>query len=163
MHLFHVASLRRLYHNDRLVQYNAIRRVRELDLLRATSESGVLSSLDKNGVDLATLEELLPVIEKFGLLSLVANNQQLLVNGAAPVLVEGAPFLLPLVASMLRAGPTAFFSAAIACGGLEAYFLANDVEVPLVGLPAGIAVGLLLVPLTALMAFLGVAFSSPKK
>ena len=144
-------------------QYNAVRRVRELDLLRATSNAGILSNLEKNGVDLATLEELLPVIEKFGLLSLVANNQQLLINGAAPLLVEGAPFLLPVVAGALRAGPTAFFIAAVACVGTEGYLLANDVEVPFVGLPAGVVAGLLLVPLAVITGGVGVAFTNLKK
>lgn len=145
------------------MQYNVIRRIRELNLLQATIDAGVLSKLEKNGLDLATVEKLLPVAEELGLLSVAANNQQLLVNGVAPLLVEGAPFLLPVVAKALDAGPSAFYLAAALSGGLEAYFIANGVEVPLLGLPAGLLGGLLLVPLTVATAGAGAALGSLKK
>merc|ERR1719261_1725322 len=144
-------------------KYNVIGRVREINLLQATVDAGILSKLEKDGLDLATVEKLLPLAEEYGLLSLVANNQQLLVNGVAPLLVEGAPFLLPVVAGALEAGPSAFFLVAAASGGLEAFFIANDVEVPLIGLPAGLLGGLLLVPLTAISAAAGTALASLKK
>jgi hypothetical protein len=144
-------------------QYNVIRRVRELDLLQATIDAGVLSKLEKNGLDLAKLEKLLPLAEEFGLLSLAANNQQLLINLVAPILVEGAPFLLPLVAGALEVGPPAFYLAAGGFAGLEYYLIANGVEVPFVGLPAGAVAGLLLVPLTIASAGAGVALGSLKK
>lgn len=137
--------------------------MRELNLLQATIDAGVLSKLEKNGLDLATVEKLLPVAEELGLLSLAANNQQLLVNGVAPLLVEGAPFLLPVVAGALEAGPSAFFLAAAVSGGLEAYFVASGAEVPLIGLPAGLIGGLLLVPLTVAAGGAGVALGSLKK
>ena len=145
------------------MQYNVIRRVRELDLLQATIDAGVLSKLEKNGLDLATLEKLLPLAEELGLLSLAANNQQLLVNLVAPLLVEGAPFLLPVVAGALEVGPPAFYLAAAGFGGIEAALIANEVEVPFVGLPAGVVLGLLLVPLTVASAGAGVALGSLKK
>merc|ERR1712087_613002 len=144
-------------------KYNVIQRVRELDLLQATIDAGILSKLEKNGLDLATVEKLLPLAEEYGLLSLVANNQQLLVNGVAPLLVEGAPFLLPVVAGALEAGPSAFYLAAAVSGGLEVFFIAGDVEVPLIGLPASLVGGLLLVPLTAATAIAGSALASLKK
>ena len=137
--------------------------MRELELLKATADAGILSKLEDNGVDLETLEELLPVAEELGLLSLAANNQQLLVNGVAPLLIEGAPLLLPVVAGALAVGPPAFFLAAAGFGGLEAYLIANNVEVPFVGLPAGAVAGLLLVPLTVVSAAVGVALGSVKK
>ena len=146
-----------------LSQYNVIRRVRELDLLQATIDAGVLSKLEKNGLDLAKLEQLLPLAEELGLLSLAANNQQLLINLVAPILVEGAPFLLPVVAGALEVGPPAFFLAAGGFSALEYYLIANDVEVPFVGLPAGVVAGLLLVPLTIASAGAGVALGSLKK
>jgi|EP00544_Gedaniella_sp_CCMP2646_P014087 hypothetical protein len=144
-------------------KYNAIRRVRELDLVGATADAGILSKLEANGLDLATLEELLPVIEEAGLLSVVANNQQLLINGVAPLLVEGAPFLLPVVAGALEAGPSAFYLGAFIAAGTEALLITNNVEVPLVGLPAGVIAGLLLVPLAAVLAAVGAFLSSLKK
>jgi len=134
-----------------------------LDLLKATADAGILSKLEANGVDLETIEDLLPLAEDLGLLSLAGNNQQLLVNGVAPLLVEGAPILLPVVAGALAVGPPAFFLGAAAFGGLEVYLLANDVEVPFVGLSAGVVLGLLLVPLTIVSAAVGVALSNAKK
>lgn len=144
-------------------QYNVIRRVRELNLLKATADAGVLSKLEANGVDLATIEKVLPVAEQLGLLSLVGNNQQLLVNGVAPVVVEGAPILLPLVAGALGVGPSAFYGAAAVFAGLEVALLANNVELPFVGLSAGVVLGLLLVPLTIVSGGVGYALSTAAK
>ena len=132
-------------------------------MLETTADSGLLASLEKNGVDLKTIEELLPVIEDLGLLSFAASNQQFLVNLVAPLLIEPAPFLLPAVAGALEVGPTAFFLPAAACAALEAILVASDVEVPLIGLPAGAVLGLVLVPLTVVFGGVGVALSSSKK
>jgi hypothetical protein len=43
--------------------------VRELNLLKVTADSGLLSKLEANGVDLVTLEKLLPLAEELGLVS----------------------------------------------------------------------------------------------
>ena len=43
-----------------LPQYNVIGRVREKELLKATVDAGILSKLEANGLDLATIEKLLP-------------------------------------------------------------------------------------------------------
>jgi hypothetical protein len=134
-----------------------------LDLLQATIDAGVLSKLEKNGLDLATVEKLLPLLEQYGLLSLVANNQQLLVNGIAPLLVEGAPVLLPVIAGALEVGPPAFFLGAAAFAGIDVYLLTNEVEIPFLGLSAGVFLGLLLVPLSLASAAAGVALGSLKK
>ncbi|KAG7351075.1 DUF1118 domain containing protein [Nitzschia inconspicua] len=144
-------------------KYNVIRRVRELDLLQATIDAGVLSKLEKNGLDLVTIEKLLPLAEQYGLLSLAANNQQLLINLVAPLLVEGAPFLLPVVAGALEVGPAAFYLAAAGAAGLDAYLFATDAEVPFVGLSAGAVGGLVLIPLAVLSAVAGTALASLKK
>jgi hypothetical protein len=145
------------------LQYNVIRRVRELNLLQATVDAGLLSKLEKNGLDLATVEELLPLAEKFGLLSLVANNQQLFVNLVAPLLVEGAPFLLGPLAGALEVGPSAFYLGAAGIGGIEYFLISQNVELPFVGLSAGFYLGLLLVPLAVASAGAGVALGSLKK
>jgi Protein of unknown function (DUF1118) len=146
-----------------LLQYNVIGRVRDLDLLQKTIDSGLLSKLDAQGLDLATIEKLLPLADKLGVLSLAANNQQLLINGVAPLLVEGAPLLIPVLSGAVGAGPGAFFLAAGAFGGLEAFFIINEVDIPLVGLSAGVFGGLLLVPLTLISAAAGAALGSLKK
>jgi len=144
-------------------QYNVIRRVRELNLLQKTADYEILTKLEKNGVDLETLESLLPTLESLGALSFVANNQQLLINLVAPIVVEGAPLLLPLAAGALEVGPPAFFLAAAVSASTEYYLVANDVEVPLIGLPAGVVLGLLLVPLTVVFGGLGAALGAAKK
>ncbi|KAL7555378.1 hypothetical protein ACA910_022364 [Epithemia clementina (nom. ined.)] len=144
-------------------QYNVIRRVRELNLLKATADNGILSKLEAQGVDLVTIEKLLPLLEEYGLLSLVGNNQQLLINLVAPLAVEGAPLLIPILGGALGVGPPAFYTAAAVCGGLEAFLIATDAELPLVGLPAGPVAGLLLVPLTVISAGVGAALASAKK
>jgi len=146
-----------------VVQYNVVRRVRELELLKVTSDNGILSKLEEKGLDLATIEKLLPIIEEAGILSLAANNQQLLVNLVAPLLVEPAPFLIPVIAGAIAAGPSAFYGAAAACLGLDAVLFATDAEVPFVGLSAGVVAGLLLVPLGIASGVAGAALGSLKK
>jgi hypothetical protein len=145
------------------LQYNAIRRVRELNLLQQTIDAGVLSKLEKNGLDLVTVEKLLPVLEQYGLLSLAANNQQLLINLVAPLAVEGAPLLLPVLAGALEVGPSAFYLAAAGAAGLDAYLFATNAEVPFIGLSAGAVAGLVLVPVAVISAAAGTALASLKK
>lgn len=85
-----------------------------------------------------------------------------MINGVAPIAVEGAPLLLPVVAGALDIGPSAFFLAAAAFGGLDAYLFASGAEVPFIGLSAGAVLGLLLIPLTVVSAGAGVALGSLK-
>lgn len=144
-------------------QYNILGRVRELGLLKQTVDLGVLSKLEKNGVDLKTLEGLLPALESAGLLSVAGNNQQLLINLAAPLLIEPAPFLLPAVAGALEVGPPAFFLAAATVLAAEGGLVVNHVMVPFIGLPADVLLGLLLVPLAVVLGGLGAALASAKK
>ena len=149
------------YNNNK--QYPVLSRVRELGLLEQTAQLGLLSKLEKQGLTLEKAEELLPLLEDLGLLSLVANNQQLLINGLAPVAVEGAPLLLPLVAGALDVGAPAFFLGAAGFAGLDAFLFANGVEVPFIGLPAGAVLGLVLIPLAVALGGVGVAIGSLKK
>ncbi|KAL7515502.1 hypothetical protein ACHAXN_013445 [Cyclotella atomus] len=143
-------------------QYPILTRVRELGLLEKTAELGILSKLEKLGLTLEKAEELLPVLEEAGVLSLVANNQQLLINGVAPLAVEGAPLLLPVVAGALEVGPPAFYLAAASFAGLDASLFASGAEIPFVGLSAGAALGLVLIPLSAVSAVVGGALGSLK-
>ena len=136
--------------------------MRELGLLEKTAELGILSKLENLGLTLEKAEELLPALEEAGILSLVANNQQLLINGVAPLAVEGAPLLLPVVAGALEVGPAAFYLAAASFAGLDAYLIASGAEVPFVGLPAGAVAGLLLIPLSVVSAVVGGALGSLK-
>jgi hypothetical protein len=93
----------------------------------------------------------------------VGSNQQLLINGVAPLVVEGAPLLLPVVAGALDVGAPAFFLAAAAFAGLEGALVLNNVEIPFVGLSAGLVAGLLLVPLSVAMGGVGIFLSGLKK
>lgn len=140
-----------------------IGRVRELDLVGATADNGILSKLEKNGLDLVTIESLLPVIEEAGLLGVVANNQQLLVNGVAPLVVEGAPFLLPVVAGALEVGPSAFYLASFLSLVAEGYLITSGAELPLVGIPAAPVAGLLFVPLAVATGAVGSFLGGLKK
>ena len=162
VHIFSQSNI--LYHgtNTNLKQYNIISRVRELGLLEQTAELGLLSKLEKQGLTLEKAEELLPVLEDLGLLSLVANNQQLLINGVAPLAVEGAPLLLPVVAGALDIGAPAFFLGAAGAAGLDAYLFASGAEVPFIGLSAGAVAGLLLIPLSVVLAVVGGAIGNLK-
>ena len=136
--------------------------MRELGLLEKTAELGILSKLENLGLTLEKAEELLPALEEAGILSLVANNQQLLINGVAPIAIEGAPILLPLVAGALEVGPAAFYLAAASFAGLDYYLFASGAEVPFLGLSAGGVAGLLLIPLSVVMAVVGAALGSLK-
>lgn len=137
--------------------------MRELGLLEKTAELGILSKLENLGLTLEKAEELLPALEEAGILSLVANNQQLLINGVAPIAIEGAPILLPLVAGALEVGPAAFYLAAASFAGLDYYLFASGAEVPFLGLSAGGVAGLLLIPLSVVMAVVGAALGSLKE
>ncbi len=144
-------------------QYDVVGRVRELGLLGLTAETGLLSALEEQGLDLETLEELLPTLENLGALSFAAKNQQILINLVAPLLVEGAPLLLPPLAAGVRIGPIAFFGAAAAAAAAEAGLIVNHVQLPLVGLDAAPLAGALLLPVTVALGGVGVALGSLKK
>ena len=136
--------------------------MRELGLLEKTAELGILSKLEKQGLTLQKAEHLLPLLEDLGLLGLVANNQQLLINGVAPLAVEGAPLLLPLVAGALDVGAPAFYLAAASLAGLDAFLFASGAEIPFLGLSAGAVAGVLLVPLSAVLVVVGGALGNLK-
>lgn len=136
--------------------------MRELGLLEKTAELGILSKLEKQGLTLQKAEQLLPLLEDLGLLGLVANNQQLLINGVAPLAVEGAPLLLPLVAGALDVGAPAFYLAAASAAGLDAFLFASGAEIPFLGLSAGAVAGVLLVPLSAVLVVVGGALGNLK-
>ena len=131
--------------------------------MKKTVDAGILSKLEKNGVDLKTLESLLPTLEELGLLSVAGNNQQLLINLVAPLLVEPAPILLPVVAGALDIGPAAFYLGAVTLLAAEAGLVVNQVEIPFVGLPADVVLGLLIVPLAVILGGAGTALASAKK
>mmetsp|Transcript_20046 Transcript_20046/g.30474 ORF Transcript_20046/g.30474 Transcript_20046/m.30474 type:complete len:215 (-) Transcript_20046:173-817(-) len=144
-------------------KYNVLRRVRELELLQKTLDYGILEKLDDLGVDLKLLEGSLPLVENLGLLGAAGRNQQLIINLVSFFLVEGAPFLIPLIAPALGAGPIGFIAPGLALGAAEVALIETNAELPFVGLPAGVFLGLLLVPLSVILTGLGVGLSTLKK
>ena len=101
--------------------YNIIERVRALKLLKLTAESGLLQALEKKGLTLSQVEKLLPLADDLGALSLALKNKELLLT-VAPLVIEPAPALLPLVVKVLNT-PTSTFStlgyALVAAGAFE--------------------------------------------
>ena len=97
---------------------------------------------------LSKLEKLLPLVDDLGLLPLLVQNKNL-VLAAAPLLVEPAPALIPLVVNIIRSSPSTFQlpGFALAAGGLYETVADNALlGVPLVLLGA---------PLIALGSVLG--------
>ena len=62
----------------------------------------------------------------------------------------------------LDIGPAEFFGTAARFAGLDAYLLISDAHISFVGLSAGVFLGLILVPLSAVMAGVGVAVGNLK-
>jgi len=140
-----------------------LRRVRELDIIGKTAELGILSKLENLGLDLETTEKLLPFLEESGALTIAGNNQQLLVNGIAPLLIEPAPYILPAIAVLLEKGPSAFYALGAATLGLQVLIVTTHAEIPLTGLGLSALSGALLIPATGIFAVAGVALASLKK
>lgn len=101
-------------------QYNIIERVRALKLLKVTAESGLIEVLEEKGLSLSKIEALLPLADNLGLLSLLNSNKDLVLS-AAPLLIEPAPAILPLLVGYLRSSPTTFFGLGFALLGAGAY------------------------------------------
>lgn len=102
--------------------YDIITRVRALKLLSATADSGLLEALEEKGITLSQIEKILPVIDDLGVLPLAVANKGLIL-ALAPLLIEPAPALLPLVVSILKTPASTFSStgtALVALGGYEA-------------------------------------------
>ena len=134
-------------------QYNIVERVRELKLLKLTAESGLLETLESKGLSLSKLEKLLPLADDLGVLPLVSKNKDLLLS-IAPLIIEPAPALIPVVVSLLKTGPGLFLGSGIALSALGAYELSD----PLLGVPlllTGFPLAVVGVVLNAAIGFLG--------
>ena len=119
-----------------------------------TADSGLLQALEAKGVTLSQLEKLLPVVDNLGLLPLVSQKKDLLLS-LAPLLIEPAPLLLPLVASILTTPSTNFLVPGYALLAGSAYELFEQnvlLAVPLI---------LLGFPLAAIGTVLGSSVSLP--
>ena len=121
--------------------YAVVKRVRELELLSKTVDSGLLQALEEKGLTLSQLERALPLIDSAGLLPLLVKNKGLLL-GVLPLIVEPAPALLPIVTSVVRTPASSFGligATALVVGLLEGTVGENaivGVLAALLGLPA---------------------------
>jgi hypothetical protein len=135
-------------------QYKIVERIRELKLLKLTAESGLLEALEKKGLTLSTVEKLLPIIDDFGLLPAISRNKEFLLSFAW-LLIEPAPALLPLLASILRTPATTFGLTGLFAVGGGVYEIFDN------GLLVGAPFILLGLPLILLGAVLGISISLP--
>ncbi len=135
-------------------KYDVLNRIRELRLLSLTADSGLLEVLGVKGLSLSQVEGLLAAADTVGLLPLVVKNQKLLLS-VAPLVIEPAPALLPLVVTALRTNPQTFLQAGAAsfAASLGLYEVNHDLaavsvavtllfSVPLAGLGTALGKGL---------------------
>ena len=101
-------------------RYNIIERLRALKLLKLTAESGLLETLEAKGLTLSKLEALLPLADNLGLLPLLTQNKDTVLS-VAPLIIEPAPVLLPLVVSLLKTSPITFIGPGLALLGLGVF------------------------------------------
>jgi len=135
-------------------RYNAIERIRALKLLTLTAESGLLEVLESKGLTLSTVEKLLPLADQYGVLPLLLANKDLLLNTIAPLVIEPAPALLPILVSVLKTPASTYSSAG-------AFLLVGGLAESFDNIFLGAPVLLLSLPLLALGAVLGGTVSLP--
>jgi len=116
-----------------LGNYRILNRIRESKLLTATAESGPLEALEARGVTLSKLERALPLIDQLGLLPLLVKNKETLLT-FAPLLIEPAPLLLPVLANVLKTSPGVYSTIGFSLAAYGAYDNANILLI-LLGLP----------------------------
>ena len=93
--------------------YPVFQEVQEKKLLSGTVNSGLLRALDDLGLGLGDVEKLLPVIDKAGVLGLVRKNLPLAIIATGYILIEPAPFPLPVLGALL-AVPSGIWTAVAA-------------------------------------------------
>lgn len=136
-------------------RYPVLKRVSELKLLSLTAETGLLTRLEELGLKLSDLEKLLPLAEELELLQLAEKNQDLILQTLAPIAIEQAPALLPILTAVLRTPPTTFYAIAAAALVAEAGIVVVSGN-PLIDILAGIP----LVGVAAVSAVAGTVLSS---
>ena len=101
--------------------YPVFQEVQEKRILSATVNSGLLQSLDNLGLGLGDVEKLLPFLDKFGLIGLVRKNLPLAIIATGYLLIEPAPFLLPVLGALLAIPTAAWTAVAAVTTGAEIY------------------------------------------
>ena len=101
--------------------YPVFQEVQEKRILSATVNSGLLQSLDNLGLGLGDVEKLLPFLDKFGLIGLVRKNLPLAIIATGYLLIEPAPFLLPVLGLLLSIPTAAWTAVAAVTTAAEVY------------------------------------------
>ncbi len=112
-------------------------------------------SLQNPGLKLSDLEKLLPLAEELELLSLAEKNKDLILQTLAPIAIEQAPALLPVLTAVLKTPPATFYAVAAAALAAEAGIVVVSGS-PLIDVLAGIP----LVGVAAVSAVAGSILSS---
>mmetsp|Transcript_7572 Transcript_7572/g.19726 ORF Transcript_7572/g.19726 Transcript_7572/m.19726 type:complete len:232 (+) Transcript_7572:53-748(+) len=108
--------------------YPLLQEVQQKKLLSKTSESGLLGAVEDLGLSLSDIEKLLPAIEKSGLLGVAAKNLPLAVILTGYLLVEPAPFLIPILGAALKVPPPIFAAAALGSAAAEGLIVAANLD-----------------------------------
>ena len=130
--------------------YPVFQELQEKKVLSATVEAGLLGSLEDLGLTLTDLENLLPLLDKAGVLRLASKNLPLAIIATGYLLIEPAPFLLPAVGALLAVNSGVWTSVAAVTTVAEAGLVATNGDglVELLLAPALLVSGVLaLVPL----------------
>ena len=130
--------------------YPVFQEVQEKKLLSTTVNSGLLTALDGLGLGLGDIEKSLPIIDQAGVLGLARKNLPLAVIATGYLLIEPAPFLLPVLGALLSVNSGVWTAVAAVTTGAEVY-LQNFAGFDDAGL-----VGLLLLPLLLVSGLLSV-------
>jgi len=123
-------------------KYDILERIRELKLLSLTVDSGLLDALADRGLTLSQVEKLLPLVDDLGLLPLLVKNKELVLS-LAPLLIEPAPVLLPVVKSVISTPPSTFLYTGLTITTLGGYEAITDniflgAPLALLGLPLAV-------------------------
>jgi len=134
-----------------------VTKIRKNKLLQITADSGILETLERQGLTLSQLEALLPLADKLELLPLANKNKDLILR-VAPLLVDTAFLGIPFANSVLGTSASTYSTIAASCFALAGYegvaqgniFLAGLLTV--LGTPAavlGATLGTLFGPVSA--------------
>lgn len=115
-----------------VAQYDILTRIRQTKVLSALAESGLLQALEAKGLTLSRIEKLLPLVDELNLLPLALKNKDLVIS-LAPLLIEPAPLLLPIVSKIVTTPASNFLLPGF---GLSSFGVFETVEGNLIGIVA---------------------------
>uniref|UniRef100_A0A7S3NM98 Uncharacterized protein n=1 Tax=Aureoumbra lagunensis TaxID=44058 RepID=A0A7S3NM98_9STRA len=128
--------------------YPLLQEIQNKRLLSATCKADLLTTLEDLGLSLSDIEKILPAIEKAGLLSSASKNLPLAIILTGYLLVEPAPFLIPILGNLLKVPSFIWGVTALSAASLEALIVLSDST-------EYSSAGFILVPVALLSAILG--------